>query len=961
MIKKLGFVALLLATTSVFATVPVIKVADEVFNGAGAESLNISGLCTTNQVLACPNGLGHPASFRALVGADLPKPTATTLGGVESLAAVTSNWINAISTSGVPSATQPACGDLSNAANSCSVDATNASNISSGTLGVGEGGLGITSTPSNGQIPIGNGTHYVASTITAGANITVTNAPGSITIASTASGSGPAISSVQNLEQKSDNEHFLNIQTDPIDNAVSSGFATQPSGYYTQGFLMLPLYAGANTVTPVWNPWVLNTGDPNLDSTTNWSTENQSGSLAASTGMPQVGAKSLTFTCAGAGTACTIQYAAAAATQNISNNTDLYLLFYLGSTTNLTDIKVVIDIDGTNMETYTATKSIALTGTGTYTSLATGWQLLYFDLANPGTAAGTGWNSTQAFRYFHVGVDKSSAQTYSLVSVDGIFFSQPNPTNLIALGSELSFFDGTNRENNILDHGNTIIAGSTGITLANNAVNKYLPGIGTSDVTLTRNTLSIGSNVAGMTNNANSNYVNQYGQLLSGGATTTQEVRLSRVLRSALSGGNTTLNAFADVYTPQVYLVGATTATGAKLTDVSQTFPGTAGDLITNDVMHCFSTVWLDAKRFFTYLGDLTLTSNSTYSGGNLTIAATGGGSVLNTVAPGAYCAKKSVIASLSSIAASGANESFSTLSPNASPDGIIMYDSGLSYPYPGNVWAHWKLGGLSYADALNNQYGPGPALTVTGTPSITDIFKNGLLGVAGFTASNYYSLTGSQAGPIDGSLTNALNLAWSIWLYWDGTNTNGSDQMLFTTLSGAQGSGGNGISLFLTPSAKTLTYYTNDGTNGPSVVVSGLIANSWNHIFVQHTLTAYSNGVVSIYVNGALAGSSTSFGNGGPASSAFSIGATVTGGATQTLNTTNALADFTVWRNAPIFTPSQVLSLAQSPGQLGFYPHIKYRYQSLGNVGQTTTYKVQLNTDTNNIRPTLLKAGVTP
>ncbi|HTX34288.1 MAG TPA: hypothetical protein VME43_04675, partial [Bryobacteraceae bacterium] len=36
-----------------------------------------------------------------------------------------------------PSALQPACGDLSNAANSCSTDATNASNISTGTLGYG--------------------------------------------------------------------------------------------------------------------------------------------------------------------------------------------------------------------------------------------------------------------------------------------------------------------------------------------------------------------------------------------------------------------------------------------------------------------------------------------------------------------------------------------------------------------------------------------------------------------------------------------------------------------------------------------------------------------------------------------------------------------------------------------------------------------------------------------------------
>src|SRR5581483_10416903 len=64
----------------------------------------------------------------------LPAPTASTLGGVQSFAAVPHQWINTISTGGVPGATQPACGDLSNSSPSCSTDATNAANISSGIL-----------------------------------------------------------------------------------------------------------------------------------------------------------------------------------------------------------------------------------------------------------------------------------------------------------------------------------------------------------------------------------------------------------------------------------------------------------------------------------------------------------------------------------------------------------------------------------------------------------------------------------------------------------------------------------------------------------------------------------------------------------------------------------------------------------------------------------------------------------
>jgi len=51
------------------------------------------------------------------------------------------------------------------------------------TIGIGYGGTGITSTPTNGQLLIGNGTGYTLATITAGAGISVTNSSGGITIA----------------------------------------------------------------------------------------------------------------------------------------------------------------------------------------------------------------------------------------------------------------------------------------------------------------------------------------------------------------------------------------------------------------------------------------------------------------------------------------------------------------------------------------------------------------------------------------------------------------------------------------------------------------------------------------------------------------------------------------------------------------------------------------------------------
>jgi hypothetical protein len=51
-----------------------------------------------------------------------------------------------------------------------------------GTLSIGSGGTGLTATPSNGQLLIGNGSGYTLNTITGGTGITVTNNAGTITI-----------------------------------------------------------------------------------------------------------------------------------------------------------------------------------------------------------------------------------------------------------------------------------------------------------------------------------------------------------------------------------------------------------------------------------------------------------------------------------------------------------------------------------------------------------------------------------------------------------------------------------------------------------------------------------------------------------------------------------------------------------------------------------------------------------
>ena len=60
----------------------------------------------------------------------------------------------------------------------------NAANVT-GVVAVANGGTGLSSTPSNGQINIGNGTGFTQATITAGSGISITNGAGSISIAAT--------------------------------------------------------------------------------------------------------------------------------------------------------------------------------------------------------------------------------------------------------------------------------------------------------------------------------------------------------------------------------------------------------------------------------------------------------------------------------------------------------------------------------------------------------------------------------------------------------------------------------------------------------------------------------------------------------------------------------------------------------------------------------------------------------
>jgi len=87
-----------------------------------------------------------------------------------------------------------------------------ASNVT-GTVAVANGGTGLTTTPTNGALDIGNGTGFTRTTLTAGTNVSITNASGSITINSTNPG-GTVTSVAASVPS------FLSVSGSPI---TSSG------------------------------------------------------------------------------------------------------------------------------------------------------------------------------------------------------------------------------------------------------------------------------------------------------------------------------------------------------------------------------------------------------------------------------------------------------------------------------------------------------------------------------------------------------------------------------------------------------------------------------------------------------------------------------------------------------------------------------------------------------------------
>jgi hypothetical protein len=136
---------------------------------------------TANYVLAAPNGSAGVPTFRAIVAADIPTLNQNTTGTAANITASSNATLTTLSSLSLPGS--QVSGNISG----------NAANVT-GTVAVANGGTGLTTTPVNGALDIGNGTGFTRTTLTAGTNVSITNTSGAITINS--SNPGGTVTSV---------------------------------------------------------------------------------------------------------------------------------------------------------------------------------------------------------------------------------------------------------------------------------------------------------------------------------------------------------------------------------------------------------------------------------------------------------------------------------------------------------------------------------------------------------------------------------------------------------------------------------------------------------------------------------------------------------------------------------------------------------------------------------------------
>lgn len=756
-----------------------------------------------------------------------------------------------------------------------------------------------------------------------------TSGTGRWLVASGGSGGSSGTASAAELLQTQNQLANIGYGTRSLDNSLRANGLEVPAHTYFTGYLIEDYTSGGSSIKAVWNPLQVNSSDKNMDATTNFTATGAGASLTTSA-TAKIGTASIRIDKNGTAVEAGIRYDQGSQIFAVGANYRVYFWINLPSITNLSNVGLRMYADTTsNYRTWTTTTDYA------GSALAVGWNLIFVDISTGGTATGSGFTYTQLSRYQEMFVTTSSAgQTYTAVLFDALNFSHGDISSWAPKYLQFTIADTSNKNDMTIDSTNTRQDGP--LTLGATVAQSYTAGISNSNAAkLYRSSMSwsqaglIGFNTS----------------LTSGTISTEEEIRLTRVLRESLSGN---YGAYVDMFTPQIYKV---TAVGGSTIDVADSENHSA-NLLNGDSIHIFTTTHSAGEPHFTLLATRAMTAGASHSSGTTTLTVSPAG-----IAVGDYVVKQHLTVS-SSVVSATANESFSTMSYDTTPNGAQLIGSR-SYPNPNNVFAHYWLGGPSNTLALKDQTGNGRDLTAVGSPNRQDVFKAGKYSASNFDGSNFIRSAGATLQNID-AFSSLVQL--SMWFYFDGTY--GTDRVL-AAFYDFTGSYNRGWILRNSATTSTIILTAYDGGTSDIITSASMTSGTWNHVVVQIQKSV----VRQIYLNGVKTATSsvgTALPSNASTAQAYYFGVVSSSGSLDTNIQFGIvgmkIAEAILWKNGNQLTQSDVNYLynAGVPQWIGYNPAVlRNEYSVTGQSGQRISMKAKLNRTTTAVSPYILDAGM--
>lgn len=730
-------------------------------------------------------------------------------------------------------------------------------------------------------------------------------------------GSGSA-SGLSDLIQKV-NAEIYGVQTPKLDNSASLSGVENPAQFQFSAKLLEAYPGSGTTIRLAFNPKFVSDSDKNLDSTTGWTAVNAGVTLTTS-GTAKIGSNSLSFDKDSSATEAGIQFDQGSQIFSVATNYKVYFFINLPSITNLSDVY---------LKMYSSTTSdyrkFTVSTDDQGNALAVGWNLVEFDISTGGTPSGAGWTYTELSRYQEVGVDTSSAgQTYTAILIDSLMFGFGDEARINIAGRQYTIYDNSNRDLIKFTTGSNL-QGSC--TLAAAISNTYAGGDGSSKGLIVRSTFEKSGDTLVMKNG------------LSGTVPDTQEMLISKYLRESLNG---TLNAFIDCDTQQKHLV---TAVGGSTIDVQD--PGDlSADWLNTDSLHVFRPIYREGEfDGFEYIGDKTLTANSTHSSGTTTLTIT-----VASVQVGDWVVKKHFTAK-SSMVATATAESFTTMNEKASPNGVIMMGDSIPYPYADYIVGHYELGAVNETLALRNLKGQMASLVKTGAVQFDGEFMRGKYAAHDFANSRILENDSASAEYVEVG-SGGTQLQISLWFF--ASAFSGTTRHMLNKL--APGSAA-GWAIYLASGTNDVVWYHDNGSGTTLAQTGAFIPNAWNHVMCVGKNANFQK----LYVNGAQVASSSGALTAPGADNNVSV-IYGTDRAATLAATGVRLAQVIFWKNGTELTQSQITQIANNRifKQVGEFPSsLRYQWELTSQAGQQLALAVTGSRHTDTVIPSISAMGI--